>query len=59
LAAYQGDAQAQFNYGLVLDHGDGIPTDKSLAAHYYKLAADQGLTGARINYEALLSGDNP
>jgi TPR repeat protein len=32
--------------------------DKSLAAHYYKLAADHGLAGAQYNYGFLLeNGD--
>ncbi|MDR2787075.1 MAG: sel1 repeat family protein, partial [Candidatus Accumulibacter sp.] len=53
-----GDAAAQFNYALLLENGEGMPIDKSLAAHYYKLAADQGYAAAQCNYSFLLfNGD--
>jgi TPR repeat protein len=35
--------------------GEGIPEDKSLAAHHLKLAADQGHEIARRAYERLIS----
>jgi TPR repeat protein len=53
MAADQGVASAQSNYGLLLDDGDGIPKNKKLAAHYYKLAADQGHAASQL-YLALL-----
>jgi TPR repeat protein len=52
--ADQGDADAQFRYGVLLYDGDGISTNKSLAAHYYKLSADQGHAEAQFRYGVLL-----
>jgi hypothetical protein len=43
LAADQGYAPAQLEYGLCLKNGLGVEVDKTKAAHYFKLAADQGL----------------
>jgi TPR repeat protein len=42
LSAHQGFARVQFNYGVMLENGEGIPMDESLAANYFKLSADQG-----------------
>jgi TPR repeat protein len=42
LLAEQGDRVAQFDYGAGLARGDGFPMNKSLAAHYFTLSADQG-----------------
>jgi TPR repeat protein len=39
---------------VLIESGDGIPIDKSLAAHYFKLAADQGYAAAQTNYRTLL-----
>jgi TPR repeat protein len=39
----------------MLFEGVGIPRDKSLAAHYFKLAVDQGNADARFNYGWMLS----
>jgi TPR repeat protein len=50
LAADQGDAKAQFRYGLCLHNGEGISIDFRGAAHYFKLAADQGHARAQFNY---------
>jgi TPR repeat protein len=33
--ADQGEAAAQFTYGRLLEKGDGIGQNKSLAAHYF------------------------
>jgi hypothetical protein len=55
LSADQGDAAAQFNYGVMLFWGDGISMNKSLAAHYFKLSADQGIAAAQFNYGFMLS----
>ena len=49
MAADQGDAVAQFNYGVCLYRGEGVPLDFSEAARYYKMAADQG-SAAQFNY---------
>jgi TPR repeat protein len=52
--AEEGDAAAQFKYGLLLEKGAGIAKDTSLAAHYYKLSADQGYADAQFHYGLLL-----
>jgi TPR repeat protein len=44
VAADQGFAAAQYNYGNYLQKGVGI--DFQGAAHYFKLAADQGIAAA-------------
>jgi TPR repeat protein len=54
LAADQGIAQAQFNYGCCLNQGEGVSIDFRAAAHYFKLAADQGIAEAQFNYGACL-----
>lgn len=41
LAANQGDAKAQFNLGLLYDHGRGVPQDSAEAAKWYRKAAYQ------------------
>jgi TPR repeat protein len=54
----EGDSQTQFKYAVRLLHGDGIDMNKSLAAHYFKLLADQGDSSAQCNYGLmLLRGD--
>jgi TPR repeat protein len=50
VAADQGDAVAQFNYGVCLKKGEGVQIDFKGAAHYFKLAADQGFAAAQLNY---------
>jgi TPR repeat protein len=40
LAADQGNAAAQNNYGVCLKKVEGVSIDLKLAAHYFKLAAD-------------------
>jgi TPR repeat protein len=42
-----GSAVAQFNYGICLRKGDGVLIDLRGAAHYFKLAADQGFAAAQ------------
>jgi hypothetical protein len=49
LSVDQGDAIAQCIYGVCLVNGKGVWMDKALAAHYYKLSADQGLLIERID----------
>ena len=41
-AAEQGDADAQYNLGLMYDNGGGVPEDDAEAVRRYRLAADQG-----------------
>jgi TPR repeat protein len=43
LATNQGHARAQYIYERMLYHDESIPMTKSLAAHYFQLAADQGI----------------
>lgn len=45
--AEQGNAEAQFNLGLVYDRGRGVPKDKQEALRWYRLAATQGDTFAQ------------
>ena len=40
--AEKGDAEAQFNLGLLYDRGQGVPKDKREALRWYRLAAMQG-----------------
>jgi TPR repeat protein len=58
LAADQGDADAQNNYGFCLQNGKGVSIDMKEAAHYFKLAADQGNAQAQYRYaNSLLTGN--
>ncbi|OGW49002.1 MAG: hypothetical protein A2V62_05915 [Nitrospirae bacterium RBG_19FT_COMBO_58_9] len=45
--AEKGDAEAQFNLGLLYDRGQGVRKDKSEALRWYRLAATQGDTFAQ------------
>ncbi|MEQ1790864.1 MAG: tetratricopeptide repeat protein, partial [Nitrospiraceae bacterium] len=45
--AEKGDAEAQFNLGLLYDRGREVPKDKSEALRWYRLAATQGDTFAQ------------
>ena len=47
LLAEQGNAEAQFNLGLLYDRGHGVPKDKREALRWYRLAAAQGDTFAQ------------
>jgi hypothetical protein len=47
-------ANGRLNYCILLEIGYAIPIDKSLAAHSYKLSADQGLAAAQFNYGMIL-----
>jgi TPR repeat protein len=39
----------------MLSHGEGISMNRSYAAHYYKLSADQGYAEAQFDYGMMLS----
>ena len=41
-SASRGNAEAQYNLGLIFDHGLGVPEDDSKAVRWYRLAAEQG-----------------
>ncbi len=47
--AERGDARAQFNLGVVLFNGQGIPHDPLKAVEWYRAAADQGYGPAQAN----------
>ena len=45
--AEQGDADAQFNLGVMYDEGDGVPQDYKEAFKWYRFAAEQGVALAQ------------
>jgi TPR repeat protein len=47
--AEKGDADAQFNLGLMYEKGRGVPQDYKAALKWYRLAAKQGLAVAQYN----------
>jgi hypothetical protein len=47
--AEQGDADAQFNLGLMYETGDGVARDYAEAIKWYRLAARQGISKAQNN----------
>jgi TPR repeat protein len=47
--AKQGNADAQFNLGLLYKNGWGVPQDDKTAVKWWKLAAEQGDSGAQYN----------
>ena len=53
LSAEQGDAEAQFNLGLMYSEGQGVPQDDKEAVKWYRLAAEQGDADAREIIESL------
>ncbi len=44
-----GDARAQFNLGVILFNGQGVPHDPVKAVDWYRAAADQGYGPAQAN----------
>ncbi len=46
--AEQGDANAQFNLGVMYDMGQGVPQDDTEAVRWYRLAAEQGFDTAQL-----------
>jgi TPR repeat protein len=49
LAAEQGDADAQFNLGLMYELGEGVAQNQAEAARLYRLASDQGHCDSQVN----------
>ena len=47
--ANQGNAQAQFNLGVMYDNGQGVPKDEAQAVAWYRKAAEQGMASAQYN----------
>ena len=50
MAADQGHADAQCDYGSCLVDGEGVEKDVCEAARYFKMAADQGHAGGQCGY---------
>lgn len=48
-AANQGYARAQYNLGVMYDHGDGVEQDYAEAVSWFRKAADQGHARAQFN----------
>ena len=42
LAADQGDADAQFNLGVMFEYGQGVAKNRAEAIRWYRLASTQG-----------------
>ena len=51
--AEEGDAQAQFNVGLLYLDGKGVPQDPGEAAKWFRRSAEQGYTQAQHNLGAM------
>ena len=47
--AEQGNAEAQFNLGLMYDNGQGVCQDYAQAVQWYRKAAEQGYAEAQFN----------
>ena len=47
--AEQGNANAQFNLGIMYEHGQGVPQDYKEAVKWYRLSAEQGNASAQSN----------
>lgn len=47
--AEQSEVAAQYNLGLMYDHGQGVPQDHAEAARWYRMAGDQGHADAEYN----------
>ena len=47
--AEAGDADAQYNLGVMYDNGEGVPQDYAEAVKWYRLAAEQGYAKAQTN----------
>jgi TPR repeat protein len=53
--AERGDANAQYNMGLLFSCGQGVPQDNQKAAEWYKKAAEQGVAAAQYNLAVLIA----
>jgi TPR repeat protein len=54
LAADQGYAKAQYDYGVCLATGEGVSTNLKESIRFFKLSADQGLKETRHRYACCL-----
>ena len=48
-AAGQGDAEAQFNLGIMYSTGRGVPRSDTEAVRWYRMAAEQGFAEAQFS----------
>tara|TARA_B110000914_G_C15067684_1_gene266982 strand:+ start:166 stop:492 length:327 start_codon:yes stop_codon:yes gene_type:complete len=56
--AEQGEADAQFDLGLMYDNGRGVPENNAEAVKWYRLSAEQGNEFAQLNLGLMYdSGD--
>ena len=53
VAAEQGNAEAQFNLGVMYDNGQGVKQDYFKAVEWYQKAAEQGHPLAQIYLDRL------
>ncbi len=51
--AERGDANAQYNMGLLYACGEGVPRDYQKAAEWYRQSAEQGVVAAEYNLAVL------
>src|SRR5437660_1796183 len=51
--ADQGDAQAQYNLGVMYDDGQGVPQNDAEAMKWYRKAAEQGEDRAQNNLASM------
>jgi TPR repeat protein len=54
LAAEQGNAIGQVNFGFCLKNGDGVEKDVVRAVEYFRLSADQGNVEAQFHFATCL-----
>lgn len=47
--AAKGDADAQYNLGLIYEKGKGVPENDAVAVSWYRKAAEQGHVEAQKN----------
>ncbi len=47
--AEKGDAQAQYNLGVMYERGDGVPRDFKKAVKWFRKAAEQEFADAQYN----------
>ena len=53
--AEQGDAETQFNLGIMYDHGQGFRRDDAEAVKWWRKAAEQGIAEAQFNLGGMYS----
>ena len=58
VGAEAGDAESQFNRGVLYANGRGVPQDDAEAVRLYRLAADQGHASAQFNLGVMYANGN-